>query len=352
MIDWLHERIKIISMIEKYEKAEEGTPFKLDANENLLLDTTFLSQLVIKEAKKIDLRKYPFEEYDHLFKKLSGYLNVNSKTIVIGNGSDQIIDLLLSIIGRGKRLTLFTPTFSYFINRCQLHGLRVNKIPLCSKDNTIMRRLFLKSAEKSNVVYLCSPNNPTGNQIEKSVVQEILQLKDVFVILDEAYVEFAKYSMSSSIEKYDNLAVLRTFSKALGLAGCRLGYAVTNENLANFIRSNVQSPYPVNSLSLVIAKSLLSNLKTIRKSIAIIKKERQRLLESISKIQYLTTYPSDSNFVFVSVKHKYEQIINALLTHGITVKKLGNLSGYGNCIRITVGTPKMNDTTISALKSV
>lgn len=338
-------------MIEKYDKPVKGTPFKLDANENLLLDTAYLSQLVIKEAKKIDLRKYPLEQYDELYKNLSEYLNVSDKTLVIGNGSDQIIDLLLSIIGRGKRVTLFTPTFSYFIGRCQLHGIRVSKIPLCSKDNTIRRKSFLKSAEKSNMVYLCSPNNPTGNQIEKSIVQEILQLKNVLVILDEAYVEFANYSMSGSIENYNNLAVLRTFSKAFGLAGCRLGYLVTNGKFANFIRSQVQSPYPVNSLSLVIARSLLSNLKMIKKSVMIIKKERQRLLENISKIDHLTTYPSDSNFVFIRVKAKYREVIKALMTHGVTVKKLGNLAGYGTCIRITVGTPEMNDAIIRALRS-
>jgi histidinol-phosphate aminotransferase len=351
LIDWLNERINTISMIGKYEKPEETSTYKLDANENLLLDRNLLSQIVIKEAKKIDLRKYPFEQYYNLLKKLSSYLNVDSKSLVIGNGSDQIIDLLLSIIGRGKRITLFTPTFSYFISRCHLHGLRVNKIPLRSKDNTIRKKSFLNSAKRSEVVYLCSPNNPTSNQIEKSVVQEILQLKNVLVILDEAYVEFAKYSMTSLIDKYDNLAILRTFSKAFGLAGCRLGYAVTNENFADFFRSNVQSPYPVSSLSLVVAKSLLSNLSVIRNSIEIIKKERQRLLESISEIQSLATYPSDSNFVFVRVKHRYEHIINALLRHGISVKILGNLSTYGNCLRITVGTPKMNNVTISALKS-
>src|SRR5262245_66648286 len=102
-------------MIGKYEKPEETSTYKLDANENLLLDKNLLSQIVIKEAKKIDLRKYPFEQYYNLLKKLSSYLNVDSESLVIGNGSDQIIDLLLSIIGRGKRIILCTLTFFYSI---------------------------------------------------------------------------------------------------------------------------------------------------------------------------------------------------------------------------------------------
>jgi histidinol-phosphate aminotransferase len=352
MIDWLSQRIKKIRKIEKYSKPVKNASFKLDANENLLLDSNFLSQLVIKEARKIDLRKYPLELYDELYRKLSEYLKVSEKTLVIGNGSDQIIELLLSVIGEHKRVTLFTPTFSYFISRCQFHGISVSNIPLCPKDNTIRKSSFIKSAEKSNIVYLCSPNNPTGNQIERSIVQDILELKNVLVILDEAYVEFANYSMTKFVENYSNLAILRTFSKAFGLAGCRLGYLVTNKKIAHFIRANVQSPYPVNSLSLVIAISLLSNLKAVQKSVQVIKVERQRLFESISKIDFLSTYPSDSNFLFVRIKGRYVGVLDALEKHGVGVKVLGNLFGYGRCLRITVGTPKMNDTTIRALKSI
>lgn len=352
MIDWLSERINKISKIERYSKPGEKALFKLDANENLILDSDFLSQLVIDKAKNIDLRKYPQELYDKLYKKLSVYLKVNEKTLVIGNGSDQIIELLLSVIGEGKRATLFTPTFSYFISRCQLRGISVAKIPLCPNDNTIRKRSFLKSAEKSNIVYLCSPNNPTGNQIERSTVQEILKLKNVLVILDEAYVEFANSSMTNFVEDYDNLAILRTFSKAFGLAGCRLGYLVMNKRIAQVLRDTVQSPYPVNSLSLVIAIALLSNLKPVLESVRVIKEERQRLLENISKIDYLSTYPSEANFIFVRVKERHKRLLNALEKHKVGVKVLGNLLGYGQCLRITVGTPKMNDTTIRALKMI
>lgn len=352
MINWLSERINKISKIERYSKPGRKALFKLDANENLILDPDFLSQLIINEVRKIDLRKYPLELYDELYKKLSEYLNVSEKTLVIGNGSDQIIELLLSVIGEGKRVTLFTPTFSYFISRCQIHGISVAKVPLCPKDNTIRKRSFLKSAEKSNIVYLCSPNNPTGNQIDRSIVQEILKLKNVLVILDEAYVEFANYSMTDFVEKYDNLAILRTFSKAFGLAGCRLGYLVMNKRIAQVVRDTVQSPYPVNSLSLVIAITLLSNLKPVQESIQVIKAERQRLLDDISKIDYLSTYPSDANFIFVRVKERHKRLLNVLEKHKVGVKVLGNLFGYGQCLRITVGTSKMNDTTIGALKKV
>lgn len=352
MMDWIIQRMKSISKIERYSKPEKSPSFKLDANENVVLDRNFLSQLAMAEANKIDLRKYPLDLYDKLYESLSKYLKVSEKNLVIGNGSDQIIELLLTFIGSGKRITLPTPTFSYFVSRCQLHGIRISKIPLLPESNTFERRLFMNSAKKSQLVYLCSPNNPTGNQLDKSIIQEILELKDVLVILDEAYVEFAKYSMTRSVEKYDNLVILRTFSKAFGLAGSRIGYLISNKRFAKFIRTNIQSPYPVNSLSLALAISVISNVHRVRECVDLIKRERQRLYERISKMDQIITYQSDANFIFIRCKGKYKSIINALRRHGVGVKELGELYDYGNCIRITVGTPEMNDATISALDDI
>ena len=346
------QRMKSVSKIERYTKPEKSPSIKLDANENVVLDRIFLSQLAMVEANKIDLRKYPLDLYDKLYEGLSKYLKVGEKNLLIGNGSDQIIELLLTFVGRGKRVTLPTPTFSYFVSRCQLHGIKILKIPLLPESNTFERRLFMSSAKKSQLVYLCSPNNPTGNQLDRSIIQEILELKDVLVILDEAYVEFAKYSMTRSVEKYDNLVILRTFSKAFGLAGARIGYLISNKRFARFIRTNVQSPYPVNSLSLAIAISVISNVQKIKECVDLIKRERQRLYDRISRMDQIITYQSDANFIFIRCMGKYTSIINALRRHGVGVKELGDLYGYGECIRITVGTPEMNDATISALNDI
>jgi histidinol-phosphate aminotransferase len=352
MMDWISQRMKSISKIERYSKPEKILSIKLDANENVVLDRNFLSQLAMAEVNKIDLRKYPLDLYDKLYESLSKYLKVGEKNLLIGNGSDQIIELLLTFIGSGKRVTLPTPTFSYFVSRCQLHGIKITNIPLLPESNTFERRLFMSSAKKSQLVYLCSPNNPTGNQLDRSIIQEILELKDVLVILDEAYVEFAKYSMTRSVEKYDNLVILRTFSKAFGLAGSRIGYFISNKRFAKFIRTNVQSPYPDNSLSLALAISVISNVQKIKECVDLIKRERQRLYERISKMDQIFTYQSDANFIFIRCKEKYKSIINALRRHGVGVKDLGELYGYGKCIRITVGTPEMNDATISALNDI
>ncbi len=351
-MDWLTQRMKSISKIESYSRPENYPSIKLDANENLVLDRNFLNQLAVKEVSKIDFRKYPLDLYDELYESLSRYLKVSETNLLVGNGSDQIIDLLLAFTGRGRQVTLPTPTFTYFINRCQIHGIKVSKIQLSPENNTFERRQFMSSAKRSHLVYLCSPNNPTGNQMDRSIIKEILELKDVLVILDEAYVEFANYSMARSVEKYDNLVILRTFSKAFGLAGSRIGYLISNKRFAKFLRTSVQSPYPVNSLSLAIAISVISNVYKINECVNLIKGERQRLYENISKIDQIRTYRSDANFIFVRCRGKYKRILSALLRHGVRVKGLGEVYGYGKCIRITVGTPEMNDATISALKNI
>lgn len=352
MTDWLIKEMKKISTIEKYAIPSESNYFKLDANENLVLEKDFLTKISLESLKKIDLRKYPIDLYERLYKKLSHYLKISEKSLVLGSGSDQIIDLLLTLIGRGRRLTSIYPTFSYFKTRCQFHGVVFSEIMLSSIDNTLDIEKFIIDAKKSHVIYLCSPNNPTGNQFEKSKIFDILSLKNNLVIMDEAYVEFAKYSLIKYVKEYPNLVILRTFSKALGLAGARVGYMVANDELADLFRNRIQLPYAVNSLSLAIAISLISSPRKVEESISLIKRERERLYQRLSKIKNIDVYKSDANFLFIKCNTKYGRIVDALDNSKIMVKALGNINNYGNCIRMTVGTKKINDKILSTIKDI
>ena len=347
------EVMKKISLIEKYTVPAESNFVKLDANENLVLDRDFLTKITINSLKKTDLRKYPIGLYERLYNKLSDYLDVNTGSLGLGSGSDQIIDLLLTLIGGGRRLTSIYPTFSYFKTRCQLHGIEVSELKLSSIDNSFDSEKFIEDGKKSHTAYLCSPNNPTGNQFEKSEILRIVSsLKNTLVIVDEAYVEFAKYSLIKYVNKYPNLVVLRTFSKGLALAGARLGYMVANEKLADLFKNRIQLPYAVNSLSLAIAISLISNRKKVEKSITLIKDERDRMYQSLSKISKINVYKSDANFLFVRCNKNYDRIIEALENSKILVKGLGNIDSYGNCIRITVGTKKVNNKILSIFNNI
>ena len=259
--EWLSKRLLELSRLDAYIKpATNQRVIKMDANENLALSSEFLNDIVSKAVTMTDLRYYPSEELEKFYEELSRYLNMNKKNIAVSNGSDQIIESLLSTLGKRANVTIVQPTFSYFINRCKLHDISIESIPLNEMDNSIPLSRFINSAKKSNIVYICSPNNPTGNQFDKETMLNIVEsLNDKLIIVDEAYVEFGDYSLSQFVTKYDNLVVLRTMSKAFGLAGARIGYLISQENLAEIFRTHIQSPYPINSLSLGVATSALSS---------------------------------------------------------------------------------------------
>jgi len=339
----LDNSIKRIAALGHYNKPEnvEGT-IKLDSNENFALDREFVAGVAAEAARQVDLREYPLDQLEDLYSRLAKYSGVNEKCVAAGSGSDQIIELLLSTLG-GGRATVFAPTFSYFINRCELHGIKVDQVPL-KRDFTLDKKAFVKSARKSDLVYICSPNNPTGNQIDKQEAIDVIDsLESRLVLVDEAYVDFADYSLSADATKRNNVIVLRTLSKAFGLAGARVGYMVANEKFVRTFRSTIQSPYPISTLSLAIASGVLARADHIRKTISTVKRERGRVFGRLAKIDGIKTFRSDANFLFIEAGRNYQPISKALRSSGIVVKMLGNVAGHRGCMRVTIGTREMND---------
>jgi histidinol-phosphate aminotransferase len=337
------DSIKRISRLGHYTKPEkvEGA-IKLDSNENFALDRDFVAGVASEAARQVDLREYPLDQLDELYSQLAKYAGVSVKCVAAGSGSDQIIELLLSTL-RSRRATVFSPTFSYFVNRCELHGIKVDQVPL-RRDFTLDRKAFVKSAKKSDLVYICSPNNPTGNQIDRKTAIEIVDsLEGRLVLVDEAYVDFADYSLSADATRRDNVIVLRTLSKAFGLAGARVGYMVANERFVRTFRSIIQSPYPISTLSLAIASGVLARAEKVKQTIRTVRSERERVFARLAKVNGIKVFSSDANFLFIEAGRNYKPISKALRTNGIVVKELGNLAGHRGCIRVTIGTREMND---------
>jgi histidinol-phosphate aminotransferase len=349
MTNWVSEKLNLLSSFAKYTRSENGNDshdfLKLDANENLVLKKGFISQIALRAAKNTDLREYPSEQFEELYRQLAKYIGIDKKYLAIGNGSDQIIELILSTIGRGHSVNVFTPTFSYFINRCELHGLTVNRVQLNKKDNTLNKEEFLQSAKQCDIVYICSPNNPTGNQFDRHSILEIIEaLEDKLVLIDEAYVEFANYSLVSyASTKYDNVIILRTLSKAFGLAGARVGYFISNRRFAEIFRSTIQSPYPLNSLSLTIAAAVLSQSHYIKQTIKMVKAERKRVFDQLVQFNGIKVFRSDANFIFFESYEKYGTILKSLKRAKLVVKAFGNIDDRKGCIRVTIGTKNMNN---------
>lgn len=352
MKNWLSEKLDNISKFDSYNRPNKNIgSLKLDANENFALKKKFILDIAIQAAKVTDLREYPLDQFQEIYRQLAKYTGINKKYLAVGNGSDQIIELILSIIGKGQRVTIFTPTFSYFINRCKLHELTVYRVPLSRENNTLHKIEFLESAKLSDIVYICSPNNPTGNQFDKQMILEIIDsLEDKLILLDEAYVEFADYSLLPYAPKYDNVIILRTLSKAFGLAGARVGYLVANERFAQVFRSSIQSPYPLNSLSLTIAGIVLSQYNYVNKTIKMIKEERTRVFYQLARLQGIKPFKSNANFIFFESFNKYEAILKSLKKERLVVKAFGNVEGRKGCIRVTIGTKNMNDKFLQSIE--
>src|SRR5215207_1000130 len=349
---WLNDNIKRIAWLDPYTKPEkvEGA-IKLDSNENFTLDRDFVAGVAAEAAKEVDLREYPLGQMDKLYARLAKYAGVSVNCVAVGSGSDQIIELLLSTLG-GRRATVFSPTFSYFINRCKLHGIKVYQVPL-EPDFTLDKKAFVKTAKRSDLIYLCSPNNPTGNQIDRQQMIEVVDsLEDKLVLIDEAYVDFADYSLSYDAIKRSNVIVLRTLSKAFGLAGARVGYMVSNGKFVKIFKSIIQSPYPISTLSLAIASGVLADADQVKQTIRSVRSERERVFARLSKIDGIKIFRSDANFIFIEAGKKYQAISKTLNSNGIIVKLLGNITNHKGCMRITIGTPEMNDKYLKCIEQI
>ena len=349
---WLSDNINRIAWLDHYIMPEkvEGV-IKLDSNENFVLDRNFVAGVAAEAAKQVDLREYPLDQMDELYARLAKYAGVSVKYVAAGSGSDQIIELLLSTLG-GRRATVFSPTFSYFINRCKLHGIKVYQVPL-EPDFTLDKKAFVKTAKRSDLIYLCSPNNPTGNQIDRQQMIEVVDsLEDKLVLIDEAYVDFADYSLSCDAIKRSNVIVLRTLSKAFGLAGARVGYMVSNGKFVKIFKSIIQSPYPISTLSLAIASGVLADADQVKQTIRSVRSERERVFVRLSKIDGIKIFRSDANFIFIEAGKKYQAISKTLNSNGIIVKLLGNITNHKGCMRITIGTPEMNDKYLKCIEQI
>ena len=350
---WLNNNIKRITWLDHYTKPEkvEGA-IKLDSNENFALDKDFVASVATEAAKQVDLREYPLGQIDELYDQLATYVGVSGECVAVGSGSDQIIELLLSTVGSRRRATVFSPTFSYFINRCELHGLKVYQVPL-KPDFTLDRKAFVMAAKRSDLIYICSPNNPTGNQLDRQEMIEVVDsLEDKLVLIDEAYVDFADYSLSDEAIKRNNVIVVRTLSKAFGLAGARVGYIVSNRKFVKVFRSIIQSPYPISTLSLAIASGVLADTDQVKQTIKSVRSERERVFARLAKIDGIKIFRSDANFIFIEAGKNYHAIARILNNNRIVVKLLGNIANHKGCMRITIGTREMNDKYLQCIEQI
>ncbi|MDP9249634.1 MAG: histidinol-phosphate transaminase [bacterium] len=317
----------------------------MDANENSL------GSVVSLNLTK-DLNRYPDPKSTLLRKSLGKFLNVKEKNIFVGNGSDEIIDLLIRLfVEPGEEIVTIEPTYGMYKVAAATAGVAVKNC-LLAKDFTIdVANLLSKITKRSKVIFLCSPNNPTGTLIEPSDVKFICKNFKGLVVVDEAYVEFAsRASLVKNVLSLENLVVLRTFSKAWGLAGIRVGYAVGNEVLIDYLMK-IKLPYNVNRLSAQIAANALNQSQKMLRWKRKIVRERARLARGLQKIG-IKVFPSEANFLLVSYPEASVLAKRLAEEFGIIIRDLSSKPMLRDCVRISVGTPAQNDLLLKALKKI
>jgi histidinol-phosphate aminotransferase len=353
-MDWLSKELSRIKDYSPYKRPGSLQDYhKLDSNENTVLEKKFIRAIALKSLSDNDLREYPLKHFDLLFGKIAKYANTDTKNVGIGSGSDQIMDLLLSTICKEKSAITINPTFSYFIDRCNMHKIPIKLINLSPSNNSLDFDLFISESKDRDIIYIASPNNPTGNQFKIEDIINLIEVsKDKLIIIDEAYVEFAGYSLSNLVDRYNNLIVMRTFSKAFGLAGARIGYILAAEEIINIFNQFIQLPYPLSSFSMQLAIEALENIAIIKRSIEVIKQERCRMYDRLNQIKEIIAYSPDANFFFLQTFNHLNKIKELLTHERILIKYFGNIGNYKGALRATIGTREINDKLVSAFENL
>ena len=319
---------------------------KLNSNENLFLDKKLMNALLVEAAEETDPRFYPQDE-DEKLRELLGELNgVSPNRIVVSAGGDQVIEILFSLLQRGDSVTAVTPTFSMYPRAAAQRSVELREAVLLP-DFSLNVQKTLEIAEGCSLLVVCSPNNPTGNQFPREAITELVEGFSGLVLVDEAYQEYAEYSVADL--EYENLMVLRTFSKAYGLAGLRLGYCITSEELASTLRERFMMPFPVPNVVLNTGIKVLGKQSLIKETIEETKAERGWLIEQLNKLSGVTAYPSNTNFVLFKTEKPSSKVYDALMKQGVIVSRQGNILGE-DCLRVTVAPRALQTRFITALE--
>lgn len=324
---------------------------RFDTNTSPFSPKYLLKQLASK-LESLKVNEYPGASYIEIRKDLACYLDKDVEEIMVTNGADEALDIIAKIfVDLGTEAIVSSPTYSmYRIAIAALGGSIVN-IQRKSDFSDDVESILKSINDKTRLIFLCSPNNPTGNISHRKDILSLIENVECPIIIDESYVEFSSQSLIDLTSRYENLIIIRTFSKAFALAGVRVGYIVANKKTVQLFNI-MRPPYNVSVISLALAKAALDNLSYFRKMVNVIVKERKRFSILLEKINGLQVYPSHANFIMVRIKEKRaSDISQKLLENGFVVRDLNGTPTLENCLRFTVRKPYENNALLKVLKN-
>lgn len=315
---------------------------KLGSNENPLGVSKKAVEAIRENVGSI--YQYPESNQEDLKEKIADYAGVKASNIIIGgDGADEILDVLgKTLIDPGDEFIVPVPSYMYYEFTLKIHG----GVPVYAKWNVDQNKLDVQSvldviSPKTRIIFLCTPNNPTGGLIDKKDIRRVLESTDALVVVDEAYFEFSQIDNTDLLKYYDNLLILRTFSKVFGLAGMRIGYAISNQELMDYMH-RVKPVFSLTRLSYVAASATLDDRSYIERSIQTGIESREFLYKNMSKFPKLRVFPSRANYILVNVRETgmtSGDFSEELLKRGVIVRDCNSFRGLDEYwIRVSVGT--------------
>ena len=340
--DLIRENIK---SLEAYSSARDE--FKAMSSEFVFIDAN-------ENPFDTGLNRYPDPQQTLVKEALSKIKGISEEQILLGNGSDEVLDLIFRVFcePREDNVIVLPPTYGMYEVLANTNAIELVKIPLVENFQPNVKEIIKGQDAKTKLLFLCSPNNPTANSFDASKIETLIKEFNGIVVIDEAYIDFSiEDSWLGRLDEFPNLIVTQTLSKAYGLAAIRLGICYASKEIISIL-NKIKPPYNVNQLTQDVALQSLLNQEKVKNEIAIIKSERNQLIRDLKNVEIVEkVYPSDANFLLVQVDDatlRYKQLVKL----GIIVRNRTTQILCDNCLRFTVGTPDENKKLINTLKLV
>jgi len=293
--------------------------------------------------------RYPEFIPTSLIRTLAKFTGWHEEGILVGNGSNELIQASLTVtLGPGRTLAVSQPTFTLYKLMATALQAQVSEVFLDAEHLTFDVDKLLEAARTADVVVVCTPNNPTGNLLEREALMTLLKTAKGLVLLDEAYHEFSGQTAYSLLPGHRNLVVLRTFSKAMAMAGLRFGYMMAHPEIAREVHKS-KLPYNVNIFTLTAAELVIERRAALNQGIAALIRERDRIFGELQKRPAIRAFPSKANFILMKAAKPARQLFDALYSQGVLVRDVSSYPLLERCLRISIGTPEENDRFLVAL---
>lgn len=300
------------------------------------------------------VNRYPDPQQRTVKSLLSEIKDIPQQNMLLGNGSDEVLDLIFRAFCEPNQDNIITlpPTYGMYSVLANVNAVAIKSVQLDEDFQPKVNKILNIADANSKLLFLCSPNNPTGNSFEAKSLETLIEKFKGIVVIDEAYIDFSnEESWASRLIEFPNLIVTQTLSKAYGMAGIRLGICYASEEIISVL-NRIKPPYNVNELTQQKAISQLEQYELTQNQVADILGERDALVKQLKTVSYISIiYPSDANFVLVKVDNATKRY-NQLIEKGIVIRNRTTQPGCENCLRLTVGTPDENKILIDTLNSI